>query len=456
MWSSSLLALILALAPVVRGGNRPVALLVLETLSVLLLTLTLADRGHLRAVPRAPLVLLVLLLALPGLYLIPIPFDLWRELPGRGHYASAMAIALGGAHVSHMPATLDAESTWYSWLALLCPAAVFLAVVAAPRERCRGLANLFLGVAALEALLGLVQFGQGPSSILRLGWEAGGNAIGTYANRDHLAGLLEMALPMAIALWVASLGRGVTDARSGGWRARLLRVEGRSLLYGFLALLILVGLIFTQSRTGVALSILLVFLTTILFSFKLGGSNAYGLVGSLFVVGLSVAVMIGLVPVLERFTTDPMHDARWGIYAATWTAIKVFFPLGSGVGTYAEVFQRFQTADLSGMFVNNAHDDYLEWLMEGGAAAAALVVAFLGLYLVRWFSVYTRGTWRTHNFIQVAAGLGVLAMAMHSLVDFNLHIPANQIYLALLAGLFFRVNAEDVSGHDMGRRSAGS
>jgi hypothetical protein len=88
-------------------------------------------------------------------------------------------------------------------------------------------------------------------------------------------------------------------------------------------------------------------------------------------------------------------------------------------------------------------------------AAAILVVAFLGLYLVRWFSVYTRGTWRTHNFIQVAAGLGVLAMALHSLVDFNLHIPANQIYLALLAGLFFRVNAEDVSGHDMGRRSGG-
>jgi O-antigen ligase len=145
-----------------------------------------------------------------------------------------------------------------------------------------------------------------------------------------------------------------------------------------------------------------------------------------------------------------MHDARWGIYAATWTAIKEFYPIGSGVGTYAEVFQRFQTADLSGMFINNAHNDYLEWLMEGGLPAGILIATFIFLYIVRWLTAYTGTPWRTHNFIQVAAGLSVLAMLLHSLLDFNLHIPANQIYLALMAGLFFRVNGKQRSGQDSG------
>ena len=155
-----------------------------------------------------------------------------------------------------------------------------------------------------------------------------------------------------------------------------------------------------------------------------------------------MALTIGLVPVLNRFTEDPLRDARWTIFTSTWEAVKVYFPMGSGIGTYGEVYQRFHVPELSGNFINNAHNDYLEWLLEGGVVAGALIASFILLYILHWQEVLRRGMWRTYNFVQVATGVGILAMMLHSLVDFNLHIPANQIYFALLAGIFFKVHIE--------------
>jgi O-antigen ligase len=129
------------------------------------------------------------------------------------------------------------------------------------------------------------------------------------------------------------------------------------------------------------------------------------------------------------------------------TAIGEFFPLGSGIGTFNQVFPRFQGADLNGMFINRAHNDYLEWMMEGGIVAAVLILAFLTFYLRRWFKVWQRGEWKTFKFIQVGAGIGLFAMILHTFVDFNLHIPANQIYFAFLAALFFHHSHDEQHVH---------
>ena len=75
--------------------------------------------------------------------------------------------------------------------------------------------------------------------------------------------------------------------------------------------------------------------------------------------------------------------------------------------------------------------------MEGGIIAGIFILIFLALYVSRWTKVLKRGEWRTLNFMQIGAGIGVFAMILHTFVDFNLHIPANQIYFAFLAALFF-------------------
>jgi hypothetical protein len=59
------------------------------------------------------------------------------------------------------------------------------------------------------------------------------------------------------------------------------------------------------------------------------------------------------------------------------------------------------------------------------------------LYAVRWLKVWTWEEWSRFRFIQVGAGIGILLLLLHSLADFNLHIPANVVYFAFLAGVFF-------------------
>jgi O-antigen ligase len=83
--------------------------------------------------------------------------------------------------------------------------------------------------------------------------------------------------------------------------------------------------------------------------------------------------------------------------------------------------------------------------MEGGIIAAILILLFLVLYISRWTKVIKRGEWRTFNFMQVGAGIGVFAMILHTFVDFNLHIPANQIYFAFLAALFFYQSSNEAN-----------
>jgi O-antigen ligase len=208
-------------------------------------------------------------------------------------------------------------------------------------------------------------------------------------------------------------------------------------LYGAAAVAILLGLIFTRSRAGVALAMLGILLCTVMFSRRLGGKNAYGLVGTFTAIGIGLALLIGLAPVLSRFThKDPFEDGRWSIFSSTLQVVGQFFPLGSGSGTFAEIYRRFQTADMPG-FVNRAHNDYLEWVLEGGLIMAGMLVVFFGAYLRQWPKVWTADAWSPFQFAQVAAGIALLMMPLHSVVDFNLHIPANAVYFAFLAGVFF-------------------
>ena len=396
---------------------------------------------------------LLLVWLCPLLQLLPLPFDLWSALPGREPYAQALSEIGNDTPFNGLrPISLIPVATEEACLALLPPLAVFLAAVGLPTRQLQSLLILLLGLAVLQALLGLIQYAQSPGSLFHLGHYSG-NAIGTYANRNHLAGLLEMFLPIGLALLMAIVGRSKRSAhyrsRRNKWRRRLARLSALPLNRVALCigaiLIILLGLIFTRSRAGVSLAMLGILLCILTFSRRLGGNNVFGLLGSVTAIGLGLAIEIGLLPVLDRFTEqDPLGDGRWSIFAGTLQAIAQFFPLGSGGGTFVEVFRGFHPADLAvDHFINRAHNDYLEWIMEGGIMAALLLVLLLGFYLRQWSRVWRRGAWPVFRFLQVGAGIALLLMLLHSAVDYNLRIPANAIFFAFLAAVFFHNYQEE-------------
>ncbi len=450
-----LLVFVLVFAPLFRGGNRPLALMLLE-LGALGLAIYASSRPDFKAhLSRPLLAALGALFLYPLLQSIPLPPWIWTHLPGRDFYAHALSEIRGDTVEGWRAASLVPYQSQRAWLALLPPLTVFLVAVGLSSQRLQTLLTLFIGLAACQAILGLIQYGDGHDSLFRLGnLSMGGNASGTYVNRNHLAGLLEMALPVALALLagtVVQAGRVHRHKRrQRSLRHKLAECVSSSVrincivLYGAVAILILLGLIFTRSRTGVTLAMLAILICTVMFSRRLGGRNAYGLLGTLTAIGIGLALEIGLAPVLDRFTDkDPLSDGRWTIFSSTLQAVGQFFPLGSGAGTFSDVFRRFQTAEMPG-FVNRAHNDYLEWVLEGGLLMGGLLVVLLGFYFRQWSQVCTVAAWSPFRFAQVGAGIALFLMLLHSAVDFNLHIPANAVYFGFLAALFFHRYDEEV------------
>jgi O-antigen ligase len=442
---------LLVFAPLFRAGNRPLSLLVMELAALALLVWRFWSPPTVeQPLSRSGWIFLALLFLLPLAQLLPAPFGLWADLPGRAFYAEALRQTSEGADLGWRAISLIPTETESAWLALLPPLAVFLAAIHLTSQQLLRLVLVFLGIATAEALLGLIQYGDGSDSVFRLGNTLmGDSASGTYINRNHLAGLLEMALPMGLALLAATVGHGRPSHASGSqggrrgrtfrqWLARFSVARlNQAALFGAATIAILLGLIFTRSRAGVSLAMLGILLCTLTFSYRLGGRNVYGLMGTFTAVGVGLAGLIGLAPVWSRFTLqDPIEDGRWKIFDATTQAIGEFFPLGSGAGTFVDVMRRFHPADFPGVTINRAHNDYLEWLLEFGLMAAVLVVVWLLFYVRQWGRVWKQGEWTPFRFAQAGAGIALFLMMLHTLVDFNLRIPANAVFAAFLATVF--------------------
>ena len=447
------LVAMLVFAPLIRGGNRPVPLLLME-LAALAALAAIAwqwSAGARRSRLPATLALaLAVLAAVPVVQLVPLPAAWWAALPGHEAYAAALrAVEVAP---SPRPASIHASATRYAALALLPPIAVFLATLSLGRSQLRVAAAVFVGVAACEALLGILQLGAGRGSPLYLGNPHGaGFALGTYVNKNHLASMLAMALPIAVAFWAIRVLGG-----SSGEEAQLHpRHADRRLAGGIalsvLVLLVLVALFFTRSRAGIASGLLAFALATLALVWRDAPRGAKAAFVAVGLAALAFAAYVGLTPVLDAFAPDALalgYEGRLAIAQASLRAGLDFLPLGSGLGTFADVFPRYQDRWLGG-FVQHAHNDYLEAFVEMGVAALAVIALFAAAYAAGWARHLRRGPGRRLATLQAAAGFGIAAMAVHAAFDFNLHIPANAVYFAFLAGLF-------LATPDEGRASGGA
>jgi O-antigen ligase len=441
-----LAAFLLAFAPLWRGGNRPLPLLILEGVGLVgLVVLAWTPRRESR-IPAALAWGIGLLVAIPLLQLVPLPGEWWARLPG--HEAYAFALEAAGAGAGMRPLTMHAHATEYAWLALIPCLAIFFMVQRLERRQVRRLARIFLIVAACEAVLGILQVGATPGSMLTLGNTFGGGAAtGTYVNKNHFAALMAMALPMLLAVWAIEMLPVVND-RGEALRAHPRNADAKlamRILYSILVVILLLALLFTRSRAGIGAGLAAFALASLAMVWNAGSTQAKAVLVGVAVLAAMLAAYIGLTPVLERFAPDAVslgYEGRAQLTMATLRAGLDFLPFGSGLGTFADVFRRYQVERLTG-FIDHAHNDYAEVFLELGVAGVAVVVLFAAAYLMRWREIARGRLSRSLGLLQVAAGFGMLAMIVHAAFDFNFHIPANAIYFSFLAGVFFFTPGED-------------
>jgi len=439
-------AAFLLLAPLYKAGNRPLPLLLLELAALgFLFAIFVVHRAPI-ALPRTLQAAIGLLLLYPLVQLIPLPDGLWRALPGHAEYAAVLdRFASGDGAGAWRAISVVPVATEYGWLALLPPLACLLGVMRLSPAHAAWLLLLLAILAGAEGVLGLLQVGPSGGGMLYFGNEEPGQyvAIGTFVNRNHLAALLAMTLPVIVGLFVYGLRPGRHMHQRPVHAPPSEVMAKRTLLFAS-AVVILVCLLFTRSRAGIASSLVgLACSAFVLARARAARTHtsralvASYVVSGLIVISIGVALAIGIGPLLRGLEPGQLQasaDFRWTIYAATLRGAVEFLPFGSGLSTYADVFPRFQVADVGG-FIDYAHNDYLQAFMELGLVAPVVLALLFATWLARFIELLRDHAGRSFTLLQLAAALGMVPMMLHSVFDFALHMPANAMWFATLAGV---------------------
>ncbi len=441
---------LLALAPLIRGGNRHVALMVLEWLGLLLVLLLALQQagapqrmapgwstvGNAQGVPgKGILVLALAPLWVALVQLVPLPAGVWGALPGREVYLGALTAAQIPVD-AFRPLSLVPDATWLSVLAGIPLTAAFLLAHTCSFRRLNLLARALVVLALAQAVLGLFQLGPFPA--LYFDAALGGRAIGTFANPNHFANYIAMSLPLAILMLRHSSGAGHGKNRAKG------RWVSSGTLWGVALFLLLAAVLASSSRGGTTTALLVTLLAVIVLPRQQRHPRArrWGLAGAAALLAL-VAVAVGVDALISRFETDHagyLGGDRWLMVTSAWRAGLAFAPAGSGLGTFAAVFPAFQPPGVRG-FVEHAHNDYVQLFMECGGlfvVLGGLAVTRMARQVARLARLARTTGLDAPALLQASCGLGVLAVLLHSWVDFNLRIPANAMLAAFLLGAFLR------------------
>lgn len=439
---AALLALV-ALATLVRGGNRHVAMLGLEWLALagllamawgwLIGSTGTSSRNH-RA--DAPVGTTPATAWAWGLLLTaPLWLAAWTWLP---------------MWMGARPALTTPDANWSTALLGLPLLCFLVAGRWATNTQAETLAKAWLWVAVVQALWGLLQVAGLDG--LRFDAVSKEPAIGSFASKNTYSNLLVMAMPLAV--WGMAAARQAAAKRSkqaNKWSGQQLGAWGWLLALLVLLCTVLLG----TSRTGIATGVLVVVLALpLLLGQRSATRHRHAGTGGFRRRWLlaGVAGLLGLALLAAgwewaaRFEADRLlaDDATRALMRqTTWQAALAHWPWGSGPGSYEALYPPWQPVELGHLVINMAHNDYLQKLMELGLAWVLLLAAALWLVLHQlwhwWHGPAPQGrSSASMRQLQVAAGLGVLAITLHAWVDYPFHIPANAMMGCFLLGVFLR------------------
>ena len=366
------------------GGGTTSGLPSILILEVAALPLLLVI-GWPRGLGRLVAVLLGLVFTLFVLQLLPF----WgRPAVAISYLSPALGVSLTSS--ADMGRTLDAFAF------TLAAGLVFLGFASLRPAGRRLVLNFLLIGGAANLALGLVQAGAGRELTLAVaGYPM---RLGCFANPNHFATLIDMLMPLLA-----------------------LRLRDRSPLWTVAAVaFMLLAAVAAGSLAGVALAAISALLSLALVVPVGRKSKA----AALLVVVVSAALLLPWVATqLAQQIGMPLNRLTFAL--TTLRATSANLPLGSGFGTFALVYPQFVPAgDIGGAFVNHAHDDYLELLLEGGVLAALA----LGLYL---FLVASTAMRRLAEKPAAAAAVTLAVVLLHSLVDYPLRAMAISVVFAL-------------------------
>ncbi|WP_020681874.1 O-antigen ligase family protein [Marinobacterium rhizophilum] len=277
-----------------------------------------------------------------------------------------------------------------------------------------------------------------------------GNATGTYVNRNHLAGYLEMTLACGIGLLLA-----LRDGRPFRWRYILELLEGPKTRLRLALVIMVIALVMTHSRMGNAAFFASLMIVGALFTLI---NREHRLRNSLIITSL---VLIDVLVISQYFGLEKLKDRlletqfedqvvdgevvasaneqRDDIMGYALPLLQKHPVTGIGAGAFESSFQRYPGPDIR-LHFDHAHNDYLQFAIEFGLIGLLPLALFVALA----FYQALRALWRSQSWYRSGVGfgaaMGLLALMIHSATDFNLQIPANAATFVVMAAVAVLAN----------------
>ncbi len=387
-----------------------------------------------------PMVLLSLFLLLVLFQMLPLPSTLLKIISPKSFELRQFLMTddpLRSAPLSFVPFLTRIE--FFKWLTLI---GFFLFLLKWSYLNLRTIQHLILVIFCMgvfESLYGMFEFFSGHKHILHLKMDHLISSVtGTFINRNAFAGYLLMVIPLSMGYL---LSREVQ--RRGllmGWRHHLSSLDGKSLLIGFGIVLMILALLFSASRMGIA-SLLLSFSLMTLF-FRNPQERRKVSRPSVLILGLALlwAAWIGLDAVISRFFTmsEGLED-RWRFWQNTFHIIRDYPLFGSGLGTFTQVFPLYRSFHIRGL-VTHAENDFLQLASETGLLGLGLLLLlFLYLFFQAIHRLRPLSYRMAERYIGMGGMIGILSLMFHSLVERNIQIPANAFLFTILWAIVLRI-----------------
>lgn len=389
---------------------------------------------------------LVFLLA--GAHLIPLPPSIWQSLPGRDIIVQVESAV--GLRDIWRPLTMTPAAGANAFFSLFIPLAALLMAVQLDAEYHKKLVTPLLVVGALSGFLGIIQAvgsPNGPFYFYRI--TNNGSAVGLFANRNHQALFLVSMIPLLSFF---------TSRAVKSENAKKMRLV---LAAGALAMLVPLILV-TGSRQGIVLGVVALVCGWFIFrSPEVVGvrqrterrSYGFAIAGGVGLTALALmTVMASRAEALKRLiATNIGEENRSQGWEITARLAAEHSPLGSGAGSFVEIFQRAEPIDfLSPVYFNHAHNDFLETWLTFGIPGVLLIAVSVVAYSVGTFRVLVKKGKPNSTILLAQVGAAVaLLCALASFVDYPLRTPSLAC-LFVIACCWLRVGAVDdpiYSGH---------
>lgn len=323
--------------------------------------------GFFRCAPRPIAVMVCLTIALPLLQLVPLPPMLWQALPGRNLVEQSFTFL--GMPGRWWPISVNPGRTLLALLSLIAPFTIL--VLTAELKNMQVLPMLWVIIAAgvSQIALGAMQLASGNQAfLLYQQLHPFTYLLGTFRNHNHVGIFLDCSLVCLAAL--------PSDRK---------RFSARTGMYAGLGIVLSLGVVLTQSRSAIVLLVVPVAVLARRWWPALRQPRTTGVQGGLLAMAVLAAAIVGGTVIsgservhesLSRF--DDLTDRRSSIWQNSMLSIDRFWPIGSGIGTFNDVYQVDESLEsLAPGRAVRAHNEYIEALVESGMFGAFLALAWL-------------------------------------------------------------------------------